>query len=149
MVIEGRTWLELIPPVGCSRHLAQEKVGRVALIVDGVPEIFPVNYVVEDGDQIYFRTAKGTKLDAVMHSPSIAFEIDGLDEERKIGWSVVAVGYARRVTDTAHLRHIDTLGLEPWAVGEKVHVVHLAPTKVTGRRIHAGPGTATNEGVET
>ena len=134
-VIEGRTWLELLPPRGCENHLSQEKVGRVALVVDGSPEIFPVNYVAE-GTDIYFRTDRGTKLDAVVHHPTIAFEIDGLDEERHLGWSVMAVGPARLVSDPATLRHIGTLGLEPWAVGEKPHVVHLTPTKVTGRRIH-------------
>jgi nitroimidazol reductase NimA-like FMN-containing flavoprotein (pyridoxamine 5'-phosphate oxidase superfamily) len=47
----------------CWALLDTEVVGRVALIVDNHPEIFPVNFVLERR-AIAFRTAGGTKLAA-------------------------------------------------------------------------------------
>src|SRR5262245_13004238 len=118
-VIEGRTWLELVPPVGCERHLRQEQIGRIAVIVDGHPAVFPVNYAVDDAGAIVFRTDEGTKLDALVQHGTVAFEVDGIDEERHLGWSVLAVGAAHRVTAPDELAKARALELEPWAVGAK------------------------------
>lgn len=135
-VIEGRTWLEIIPPVGCERHLSQESVGRIAVLVDGHPEIFPINYAIDDGGAIIFRTDRGTKLAAVVGHAEVAFEIDGLDEERHLGWSVLVVGRATAVQALDELTKLHDLPLEPWAAGEKPSYVRIAPTKVSGRQIH-------------
>jgi nitroimidazol reductase NimA-like FMN-containing flavoprotein (pyridoxamine 5'-phosphate oxidase superfamily) len=133
---EGRPFLEELSPIACSIHLRREDVGRVAVLVDGHPEIFPVNYAVDESGDIFFRTDPGSKLDAVATAPVIAFEIDGLDEERHSGWSVLAVGPARWVAGPEQLAHADTLSLQPWAAGAKANVVRLSPTKLTGRRIY-------------
>ena len=94
-VIDGRQGLEQIPMLGCIRHLRTETIGRVAVMVDGHPEIFPVNYAVDEQGDIFFRTDRGSKLDAIATAPTVAFEIDGIDEENQLGWSVLAVGPAR------------------------------------------------------
>jgi nitroimidazol reductase NimA-like FMN-containing flavoprotein (pyridoxamine 5'-phosphate oxidase superfamily) len=133
---EGRTFLEVLSPIACSMHLRREDVGRVAVLVDGHPEIFPVNYAVDERGDIFFRTDPGSKLDAVATAPTIAFEIDGLDEERHSGWSVLAVGPARWVVGPEQVAHARTLPLQPWAAGAKANVVRLSPTKLTGRRIY-------------
>lgn len=41
--------------------LRQAVVGRLAVIVDGAPDNFPVNHQVDHGS-VVFRTAAGTKL---------------------------------------------------------------------------------------
>jgi nitroimidazol reductase NimA-like FMN-containing flavoprotein (pyridoxamine 5'-phosphate oxidase superfamily) len=135
-VTQRHTGLEEMPPIGCDRHLRGETIGRVAVVVDGHPEIFPVNYAVDDHGDIYFRTDPGTKLNAVATAPTIAFEIDGLDEDNQLGWSVLAVGPARWLSTPEQLEHARSLALQPWAAGEKANVVRLSPTKVTGRRIY-------------
>jgi nitroimidazol reductase NimA-like FMN-containing flavoprotein (pyridoxamine 5'-phosphate oxidase superfamily) len=135
-VIEGRTWLEILSPVACERHLRSEEVGRIALIVDDHPEIFPVNYAVDDNGDIYFRTAPGTKLHALSHAQTISLEIDGLDEERHLGWSVLVVGMAVHIGHPDEIAHARGLPLQPWASGEKAEVVRLRPAKTTGRRLH-------------
>jgi len=135
-VIEGRTWLELLSPVACERHLRAEEVGRIALMVDGHPEIFPINYAVDDRGDIYFRTAPGTKLHSLSHAQTIALEIDGLDDERHVGWSVLVVGTAVHIGHPDEIAHARDLPLEPWASGDKAEIVRLRPTKTTGRRIH-------------
>ena len=134
-VIEGRRGLEVMPLVGCDRHLRTETIGRVAVMVDGHPEIFPINYAVDDRGDIFFRTDQGSKLHAVASAPIVAFEIDGMDEEHELGWSVLVVGQARWLAAPADLAHARSLPLKPWAAGEKANVVRLVPSKVTGRRL--------------
>jgi nitroimidazol reductase NimA-like FMN-containing flavoprotein (pyridoxamine 5'-phosphate oxidase superfamily) len=140
--IEGRTWLELLSPAECERLLREQEVGRIAVLVDGHPEIFPVNYVVGDEREIYFRCDRGTKLDAVNESTTVCFEIDGLDDKQKMGWSVLVVGPATHVRDTATLAQMRQLPLQPWTAEEKANVVRISPTKITGRRIRR-PAKAT------
>lgn len=135
-VIDGRTGLEEISLVGCDRHLRTETIGRVAVIVDGHPEIFPVNYAVDERGDIFFRTDPGSKLNAVATAPMIAFEIDGIDEDNELGWSVLVVGPARWLGSPDQIAHARKLPLQPWAAGDKANVVRLAPTKITGRRIY-------------
>lgn len=134
-VIEGHTNMEEISSIGCDRHLRSETIGRVAVMVDDHPEIFPVNYAVDERGDIYFRTDPGSKLNAVATAPTIAFEIDGIDDDRQLGWSVLVVGPARRLGSPEQMAHARSLALQPWAAGEKANVVRLAPTKITGRRI--------------
>ncbi len=135
-VIEGRTWLEVLSPVACERHLRTEEVGRIALPVDGHPEVFPVNYAVDDEGDIFFRTAPGTKLASVSTAPEVAFEIDGFDEEHHVGWSVLVIGTAVHLGDPDQIMKARALPLQPWASGEKAEIVRLRPHSISGRRIH-------------
>jgi nitroimidazol reductase NimA-like FMN-containing flavoprotein (pyridoxamine 5'-phosphate oxidase superfamily) len=108
------------------------------------PEIFPVNFAVDDRGDIFFRTDPGTKLSAVNKAPMIALEIDGLNEERHLGWSVLVVGEARhlgRPDEIAKARRL----LEPWPTGDKTEVVRLRPSKISGRRIYR-PHASSNGG---
>jgi nitroimidazol reductase NimA-like FMN-containing flavoprotein (pyridoxamine 5'-phosphate oxidase superfamily) len=134
-VIEGRTKLQVLSLIACDRHLRSESVGRVAVMVDDHPEIFPVNYAVDERGDIFFRTDPGTKLNAAATAPTIAFEIDGFDEDRELGWSVLAVGAARWLGRPQDIAKVRNLRLKPWAAGEKANVVRLTPTKITGRQI--------------
>ena len=134
-VVEAEPWLQEIPLIGCQRHLAQEVFGRVAVLVDGRPQIFPVNYAMDD-DDVVFRTDPGTKLHAIDEVGSVAFEIDGVDLERETGWSVVVIGQASWVTRPDHLERLRRLPLVPWAHGEKSTFVRIIPRTITGRRIH-------------
>ncbi len=135
-VIEGRTWLEMLSAVACDRHLRTENVGRIGLDVDGHPEIFPVNYAVDERGDIYFRTAHGTKLHTLAHPKPAAFEIDGFDESVHVGWSVLVVGTAEHIGLPHEVAHVRDLPLEPWATSEKPEIIRLRPTKISGRRIH-------------
>jgi hypothetical protein len=91
--------------------------------------------VDEHGD-IFFRTDPGTKLDGAARAQTIAFEIDGVDEDTHHGWSVMAVGEARWLGNPDQVAQARALHLEPWAPGEKANVVRLHPAKLTGRRIY-------------
>lgn len=117
----------------CWVLLDSEVVGRIALIVDGHPEVFPVNFVLQRRS-IVFRTAGGTKLWGAITAKPVAFEIDGYDAHEQTAWSVVARGEAELIDDQAEKDTVDALLLEPWQPGEKNYYVRLAPKALTGRR---------------
>ena len=117
----------------CWQLLGQEEVGRLAVSVDRYPEIFPVNYVV-DQQTVIFRTAEGTKLLAMVISPSVAFEVDGYDPEAGEAWSVVIKGHAREIP--MHDLLDDTFPLFPWTATPKPRFVRVVPDSITGRRFH-------------
>ncbi|MFS0716522.1 pyridoxamine 5'-phosphate oxidase family protein [Arthrobacter sp. 1P04PC] len=117
----------------CWALLDSEVVGRVALIVDGHPEVFPVNFVL-NRRSIVFRTAGGTKLWGAITAKPVAFEIDGYDAHEETAWSVMARGEAELVEDQAEKDAVDALLLEPWQPGEKSYYVRVPPKALTGRR---------------
>jgi nitroimidazol reductase NimA-like FMN-containing flavoprotein (pyridoxamine 5'-phosphate oxidase superfamily) len=113
----------------CWSLLAAAEVGRLALSVDGSPEIFPVNHAV-DGQRVLVRTAAGTKLFAAV-GRDVALEVDGVDDGT--AWSVVAKGVGAEVLDPAGLQRAEEL-LDPWLESEKRHVLEIVVEVVTGRR---------------
>jgi len=119
----------------CLDLLESHHFGRIALVDDGRPLIFPVNYAVS-GETIVFRTDTGTKFAAAVLAP-VAFEIDGTDEETQTGWSVVVHGTGREITwdPATHARQMRELDVQPWVPGERVRWVEIVAEEVTGRRI--------------
>jgi len=117
----------------CWELLADDIVGRLAIVVDGHPEIFPVNYVIHQRS-IAFRTAPGSKLWGAEMERAAALEIDGYDPATEVAWSVVARGDTEIIGDQAEKDAVDSLGLEPWQPGEKAHYVRLNTKALTGRR---------------
>jgi nitroimidazol reductase NimA-like FMN-containing flavoprotein (pyridoxamine 5'-phosphate oxidase superfamily) len=121
----------------CLRLLGDHHLGRLAVVVDGQPLVFPVNYALS-GREIIFRTDPGTKLYAAA-GRRVAFEIDGADALYHDGWSVLVVGRAHEERDSARLRDFAQLPLSPWASGPKAHWMSIAGGAITGRRLtHVG-----------
>lgn len=121
----------------CLRLLAATRFGRLAVALsEGAPVIRPVNYTFDEPSQsIVFRTSAGSKLHAVLEAAEAAFEIDGIDDGSRTGWSVIVRGVAEEVTNPSDIRHLDALGLEPWAPGNKRRWVRIRAWTVSGRRI--------------
>ncbi len=117
----------------CLRLLQQHHIGRLAVVVEGQPLIFPVNYAMA-GHQVVFRSDPGTKLHAAVDQP-VAFEIDGLDHLYHSGWSVLVVGTASEEHDAAHLSELARLPFTTWIRGPKSHWMRIAGGAITGRRI--------------
>jgi hypothetical protein len=59
-----------------------------------------------------FRTAPGPTFHALLHAADAAFEIDGIDERSRTGWSVIIRGITDEVTNPSNIDHLDRLGLE-------------------------------------
>ncbi|MDI3194748.1 pyridoxamine 5'-phosphate oxidase family protein [Pseudarthrobacter sp. AL07] len=120
----------------CWELLADDMLGRLALVVDGHPEIFPVNYVL-DRKSIVFRSAGGSKLWGAQADRPAALEIDGYDPRTEIAWSVVVRGDTAVIEAQAEKDAVDALHLEPWQPwqpGPKDYYIRLTPFALTGRR---------------
>jgi uncharacterized protein len=128
-------WRELTK-AECFDLLAGEHLGRLAVVDDRGPVVFPVNYVL-DRHTIVVRTEEGTKLDAAGRGSRACFEVDGFDEVTHSGWSVVVRGEVTEVTGEAELERLNGLLLRPWAPGTRNRFVRLLPATLTGRRIEA------------
>lgn len=142
------TGTDHLPAHECWRLLRDSEVGRLAVLVDGRPDIFPVNHLVDHGT-VVFRTGPGTKLAALDHGTSVAFEVDGYDAAAAEAWSVVVKGEVERVETVQEM--VDTVGLPlfPWHAAPKPSWVRVVPSDVTGRRFVLAPrhgGTSAGEG---
>lgn len=129
-----------LDPHECWELLRASSVGRLAIIVAGRPEIFPVNYVVDHGT-IVFRSAAGTKLSGLQHDTSAAFEVDGHDADDSFVWSVIIHG---QLEPLLSFDPVDTneLPLYPLQPGPKPRFVRVVPDGVTGRRFRAADPSA-------
>lgn len=123
----------------CIALLQTVPVGRVALCVNALPVVVPVNFAV-DGERLVIRTAHGTKLDAAMRNEVVAFEVDDVDPLYHSGWSVLVTGVARAVTDPEEIVRLERLPLRPWAPEQCDAFVVIPFDLVTGRRLeHVDP----------
>jgi nitroimidazol reductase NimA-like FMN-containing flavoprotein (pyridoxamine 5'-phosphate oxidase superfamily) len=141
----GLPWTVYLSETECWDLLAGTTVGRVGVVVDTAPEIYPVSHVV-DGRTIVFRTDPGNKLSGLERTPSVCYQIDSVNLGDSTGWSVLVKGRAVVVRETEELRRAALSSLRPWGLGEKAIWVRIAPTEVTGRRIERDPRAATVPG---
>ncbi|RAN76714.1 flavin-nucleotide-binding protein [Bacillus sp. SRB_336] len=117
----------------CWKLLSETSVGRLAVTVNGRPDVFPVNYQVDAGSLI-FRTGAGTKIEAMEADPRIAMEADAVSAEFGIAWSVVVKGRAEVSTSDTKALNETVRGLFPWQGVGKDRLVRIVPETVSGRR---------------
>ncbi len=125
--------IEELDPTQCWTLLRRADVGRLAVSIMNKPDIFPVNFVVDE-DSVVFRTAEGTKFAAAVLGCGVAFEVDGYEPEAGEAWSVVLKGHATEITDMYQLFDAADLPLFPWHAAPKHIFVRVTATEVTGRR---------------
>jgi uncharacterized protein len=118
----------------CFEFLANEQLGRLAVVDDRGPVVFPVNYVL-DRHTVVFRTEEGTKLHAALRGSRACFELDGTDAAGHTAWSVIVRGEVTEVTDRAELARLRELPLRALAPGSRDRYVRMLPAVLTGRRI--------------
>jgi nitroimidazol reductase NimA-like FMN-containing flavoprotein (pyridoxamine 5'-phosphate oxidase superfamily) len=126
--------LETMSQDECLDLLACHDLGRIAILVDEQPHIFPVNYRL--GDRIIaLRTAEATMLAGASHS-RVAFEIDGHDPSTGTAWSVVVLGVVYEITGAVdrQSRLARSLSVRPLAPGERNRWMGIHPTRISGRR---------------
>lgn len=126
--------LEILDEDECRALLARAEIGRIVFTHQALPAIQPVNFALSDGD-IVIRTSRRSRLATAAAGAVVAFEIDEFDTEARTGWSVVAVGHARHVADSADAAALEALPLRSWAPGERDHFIRIRPELLTGRRI--------------
>lgn len=125
---DGR--IERLDHADCYVLLRGRTLGRVAVKLADDLVIFPVYYAVMD-DDIVFRTAPGTKLDAALLKTKVAFEVDGAVP----GWSVLVRGHAEEIRDRAVAQRAEHVLGSDWPAGERDRLVRIRAEQVTGRRL--------------
>ena len=90
--------LDILDEDECLRLLGTMPIGRVGICSGSLPAILPVNFELY-GRLIVFRTGRGTKLDAAVRSAVVAFQADQYDALYHTGWSVLAIGQAKDMTE--------------------------------------------------
>ncbi|OBJ38406.1 pyridoxamine 5'-phosphate oxidase [Mycobacterium colombiense] len=116
--------------------LGSVSLGRLVTNFAGEPEIFPVNFVVQDRT-VLFRTAEGTKLFSAVANHAVVFEVD--DHNLIEGWSVIVRGRARLLKADTDIQRAERAQLLPWTATLKPHYVRITPTEITGRNFRFGP----------
>jgi uncharacterized protein len=120
----------------CHELLLTQDVGRLAVVVGGYPEVFPVNYTIVR-DRVVIRTDPGAKL-AHARFERVCFQVDELDMARRTGWSVLVKGIVHELKKgDRHAEELDFAAakISSWAGGAKSHILVVTPMSVTGRRI--------------
>lgn len=134
--------LEALPLEACLRLLASVPLGRVGFYSDGELVVLPVNYAV-DGQDVVFRTGRGSKLSAAEAESQVVFEVDDYDAPTRTGWSVLLKGHATAVYEDDEIRSLDRLGLRSWAEGEDESFwVRIRPAELTGRLLPSRNGNS-------
>jgi nitroimidazol reductase NimA-like FMN-containing flavoprotein (pyridoxamine 5'-phosphate oxidase superfamily) len=134
-----RSGLQVLSIEDCLFHLGAARIGRVAFMSDGHPIILPVTHGM-DGYAVVFRTNVGSKLAAADNELPVAFEVDGIDADRRAGWSVLVRGVARTVEDPDEVARLYALRIWPWADAvRRSHWVRISTSEMTGRKIVHNP----------
>jgi len=133
--IGGAQHLEVLDRATCIDLLAHRRfLGRLAIVADGRPLIFPVNYIF-DNESVVFCTASGTKLNVIADGADVAFEVDDSQPLHHSGWSVLVQGHAEVVTDPEEVARLQRGPLRPWAKGTRANWVRISVAEISGRRI--------------
>ena len=116
--------------------LSSVPLGRLVTTFGGQLEIFPVNFVVQNGS-VLFRTAEGTKLFTTVMNERVLFEAD--DHTTVEGWSVILRGTARMLSGADEIHEAEQAGLMPWVPTEKLRFVRVTPSEISARHFRFGP----------
>ncbi len=130
--------IQVLSKQDCLDLLKTNPIGRVALTLNALPVIFPVNYALVGGS-VVFGAEAGSSLAKAADGAVAAFQADSYDEASRSGWTVMAVGQASHLRDAETLGRLDLGGLlpEPWALGQSAErYFQIGLAGVAGHRIH-------------
>jgi uncharacterized protein len=117
-----------------SLHLlGTMEYGRIGIVVAGRPEIFPINYAIDDEVCVVFRTVAGMKLASALNR-HVVFEVDQVDPVLKAGWSVVVHGVAYQSATV----HPGQSSLASW-LPDRPYTVRISRESITGRVVGPWP----------
>lgn len=117
----------------CLELLRTERIGRIGIVIEDQPFVLPVTYRLVETTAITWiaiRTRPGNVVDHP--GVRVAFEIDGFDEVRRHGWSVLVRGALQRV-DPGAADFGDRFDPDPWVEAERDRWLVIEPFVVTGR----------------
>jgi nitroimidazol reductase NimA-like FMN-containing flavoprotein (pyridoxamine 5'-phosphate oxidase superfamily) len=118
----------------CLALLATQQVGRLAFTRRALPDIVPVNFVL-DREDVLIRLEEDSSVARAVRDAVVAFQVDQLDLTERTGWSVTVVGVAE--VDEAAGR--DAPPFHPWAPGRRDQYVRIHTDRVEGRVLGPPP----------
>ena len=127
--------LEALTYEECLEFLRNRAIGRLALVVDQIPVVLPVNYrLVETLNRtwIAIRTRPGNVLDQAP-APA-AFEIDDIDLMEHRSSSVLVRGQLDRIDETVPSIS-ELFDSEPLVADNRDVWLIIDPFTITGRRL--------------
>lgn len=136
MPMTAQRRLEALPRAESLRLLSTVSLGRLVFTHLALPAIRPVNHAVA-GDQVIIRAYLGTAISSAVHDQAgtvVAYEADLIDPDTHLGWSVIIVGRATRLTDPAEAARYREL-LRPWVVDGADDIIVIQADMVDGFRL--------------
>jgi nitroimidazol reductase NimA-like FMN-containing flavoprotein (pyridoxamine 5'-phosphate oxidase superfamily) len=126
--------MEILSEAECHNLLGSVPVGRLVFTQSALPAVRLVDFIV-DNMTIVFPASDGDKYRAAERGDVVGFEVDEIDLDRHLGWTVTAVGHLSVVepNEKANLQHI--LPLRPWAAQRDHHLIRLGIESLEGRRL--------------
>ena len=122
----------------CLERLASERLGRLGVVVDGVPLVLPMQFVL-DHETVVLQTNSGAKM---LHVPlsAVSFEVDHVDWEEGVGWSVLVQGTGEDISTALDPRSeaLRALSVHSWAPPPADRWLKIIPRRITGRVLRAG-----------
>jgi transcriptional regulator with XRE-family HTH domain len=130
----GRPFLADIDPGECWPLIAPGGVGRVVFVEERGPVALPVNFRMLEHD-VVFRTEASSALMHALSQGTVSFEVDNIDDALAEGWSVLLSGVGHLIEDPEERQVAESLGVGPWAGGERNIYVRIVSREISGRRI--------------
>jgi hypothetical protein len=121
---------EPITEAECWKLLASASVGRLALSLQALPAILPVQYYL-DGDKIALCLGHYQVPSQAVTNTVAAFVADAIDTTTSQGWAVQVLG---KVASPQSMNGPSDCGHQTGG-----QVIHLAPATIAGQRLHLCP----------
>ncbi len=109
----------------CRRLLAENTLGRVAWDSDDGLTVLPVNYT-SDGQQILIHTSLAGAMAELATPTRVAFQVDSVDPDTRVGWSVLARG------ETGPAESAESVA---WAPGQRTLGIRISVARLDGRAL--------------
>jgi nitroimidazol reductase NimA-like FMN-containing flavoprotein (pyridoxamine 5'-phosphate oxidase superfamily) len=119
----------------CLALMRSVPVGRVVYTDQALPAIVPVNFALDENNDVIIRTGPGSKMAAAVRGAVVAFETDDFDMNARTGWSVTIIGAAQPVRTPQEIARLARLRLRPWAPAAGDSFIRISSDHIFGRTI--------------
>jgi hypothetical protein len=128
------TGMQILDDPECLELLSSVPIGRLVFTMGGLPAVRLVNFAL-DGQTLIFATADGDKYRAAERGDVVAFEVDAVDLDRHLGWTVTALGHLSVIDPEEADSLRQGLLLRPWAPHRNAYLIRLGIESLEGRRL--------------
>lgn len=118
------TYFSRLEPDECWALLGETEIGRVAWQGSDGIVVVPVNYQLS-GRTVVFHTAPESSLARLADGTAVSFQVDEIDRDSAIGWSVLLHGSAGPADPS--------LTTASWLEGERTMGVAITASSIDGR----------------